>query len=110
MSHVMQGNLNGWVIVKSSEKMWSSREENGKLLQNSCHANPMNSMKKQKDMTPKMSPSSWKVSDRLLGKNREQLLIAPERMKWLGQSGNDTRLWMCLVVKVKSDAIKNNIA
>ena len=110
MSHVMQGDLNGWVIVKSSEKVWSPREENGKLLQNSCHANPMNSMKRQKDMIPKMSPSSWKVSDRLLGKNREQLLIASERMKWLGQSGNGTLLWMCLVVKVKSDAVKNNIA
>ena len=32
------------------------------------------------------------------------------RMKRLGQSGNDAELWMCLVVKVKSDAIKNNIA
>ena len=46
----------------------------------------------------------------LLGKSREQLLIAPERMKRLGRSGNDTRLWMCLVVKVTSDAVKNNIA
>ena len=25
-----------------------------------------------------------------------------------GQSGKDAQLWMCLVVKVKSDAIKNN--
>ena len=31
------------------------------------------------------------------------------KMKTLGQSRNDTHLWMCLVVKVKSDAIKNNI-
>ena len=31
-------------------------------------------------------------------------------MKQLGQSGNDALLWMCLVVKEKSDAIKNNIA
>ena len=31
-------------------------------------------------------------------------------MKWLGQSGNDAQLWMCLVVKVKSDAVKNNTA
>jgi len=38
------------------------------------------------------------------------LLIAPERMKWLGQSGNDVQLWMCLVVKVKTEAVKNNIA
>ena len=43
----------------------------------------------------------------LLGKTRE---IDPEKMKWLGQSRNNAELWMCLVVKVKSDAIKNNIA
>ena len=30
-------------------------------------------------------------------------------MKKLDQRGNNTQLWMCLVVKVKSDAIKNNI-
>jgi len=36
--------------------------------------------------------------------------IAPKRMKRLGQSRNDTYLWVCLVVKVKSDAVKNNIA
>ena len=35
--------------------------------------------------------------------------IAPEGMKRLSQSGKDAQLWMCLVVKVKSDAIKNNI-
>ena len=45
-----------------------------------------------------------------LGKSREQLLIAPERMKVLGQSRNDAQLWMCLVVKIKSNAVKNNIA
>ena len=43
----------------------------------------------------------------LLGKNGE---IAPERMKRLVQSRNDSRLWMCPLVKVKSDAVKNNIA
>ena len=43
----------------------------------------------------------------LLEKSRE---IAPERMKRAGQNGNDTHFWMVLVVKVKSDAIKNNIA
>ena len=31
-------------------------------------------------------------------------------VKRLGQTGNDTQLWMCLVVKVKFDAVKNNIA
>ena len=46
----------------------------------------------------------------LLGKSRGLLLIAPERMKCLGQRGNDAQLWMWLVAKVKSEAVKNNIA
>ena len=29
--------------------------------------------------------------------SRGQLPIAPERMKWLGQHGNNTQLWMCVV-------------
>ena len=40
-------------MVKSSDKMWSTREGNGKPLQYSCLEKPMNSMKRQKDMTLK---------------------------------------------------------
>ena len=40
----------------------------------------------------------------------EEWRNSSERMKRLGQSGNNAQLWMCLVVKVKSDAIKNNTA
>ena len=46
----------------------------------------------------------------LLGKSRGQLLITLERMKWLGQSRNEAQLWLYLVVTVKSDAVKDNIA
>ena len=42
-----------------------------------------------------MSPPGWKVSNLLLGKSGRQLLTAAERMKLLGQSGNNTQLWMC---------------
>ena len=42
-----------WVMVESSDKMWSTGEGNGKPLQYSCHENPMNSMKRQKDRTLK---------------------------------------------------------
>ena len=38
------------------------------------------------------SPRS-KVSNMLLGKSGGELLIAPERMKWLGQNRNDAQLW-----------------
>src|SRR5574337_199187 len=43
----------GWVMLESSDKMWSTREGNGKPLQYSCLENPMNSMKRQKDRTLK---------------------------------------------------------
>ena len=46
----------------------------------------------------------------LLGKSGGELWIAPERMKQLGQSGNDAQWWMCLVVKVKFYALQNNTA
>ena len=32
------------------------------------------------------------------------------RMKQLGQRENNTHLWMYLVVKLKSDDVKNNVA
>ena len=43
----------GWVLVESSDKTWSTGEENGKPLQYSCLKNHMNCMKRQKDRTPK---------------------------------------------------------
>ena len=44
---------NGGVMVGRSDRMWSTREENGKSLQYSCLENPKNSMKMQKDRTLK---------------------------------------------------------
>ena len=37
----------GEVMVESSDKMWSTGERNGKLLQYSSLENPMNSIKKK---------------------------------------------------------------
>ena len=48
-----KANQDGQIIVESSDKMWSAGEGNGKLLQHSCLENAMNSMKRQKDRTPK---------------------------------------------------------
>jgi len=42
----------GWVMVESSDKTWSTGEGNDKPLHYFCLENPMNSMKWQKDITP----------------------------------------------------------
>ena len=44
--------------MNNSNKMWSTGGGNDKPLQYSCHENPMNSMKMQKDMTVEDEPSS----------------------------------------------------
>uniref|UniRef100_A0A8D2J6J8 Uncharacterized protein n=1 Tax=Varanus komodoensis TaxID=61221 RepID=A0A8D2J6J8_VARKO len=54
----------------------------------------------------KMRPSGRKVSTMLLGKSRGLVLVAPERMKRLGQSRKDIQSLMYLVVKGESDAAK----
>ena len=43
----------------------------------------------------------------LLEKSRE---ITPERRKRQSQIEKNTQLWMQLVIEVKSDSVKNNIA
>ena len=47
-----------------------------------------------------MSSSGLKVSNMLVGKSGKELPIASEWMKWLGQSGYDAQLWLCLVAKI----------
>ena len=53
-----------------------------------------------------MNPPGRQVPNMQLEKSRETAL---EVMKTVSQSRNDTQLWMCLVVKVKSHTVNNNI-
>ena len=78
----------GWVMVESSDKTWSTGEGNGKPLQYSWLENPMNSMKRQKYMTLKdeltrsvgaqyATGEEWRNDSR---KNEES---EPKRKQWL---------------------------
>ena len=94
-------------MVESSDKMWSTREGNGKLLQYSCLENPMSSMKRQKDRTLKDElPRSIGVQYA----TGDQWRKTPESMKRQRQSKNSTQLWMGLGMEAKFDAVKSNIA
>ena len=61
-------------------------------------------MKRQKLKTLKGEPPRLVGFQMLLRKGRK----AAKGMKRLSQSENNTQLWMYLVVKVKSDAIRNS--
>ena len=101
---------NEQVIVKSSDKTCSTGAENGKLLQYSFCENPISHMKRQKDPTLEDDPTQVRKCPICYWKSRGQLLISPKGMKSLGQNRNDAQLWIYLVMKVKSDNVKNSMA
>ena len=78
-------------MVERSDRMWSTGEGNGKTLQYSCLENPMNSMKRQNDRTPKEELPRSVGPNMLLEISGE---ITPERMKGWSQSKNNTQLWI----------------
>ena len=79
------------IIVESSDKMWSAGEGNGKALQYSYLESPMNSMKKQKDMTLKNELPRLIVPNMLLEISGEK---TPGRMKSKSESKNNSQLWI----------------
>ena len=59
-------------------------------------------------MTPEDEPPRLAGIQYATVEGRRTTANSSRKMKRLGQSENDTHLWMCL--KVKSDAAKNHIA
>ena len=109
MNQAMQGHQDKWVIVKSSDKMWSTGEGNGNPLPYSCLENSTDIMKKEKDMMLEDEPPQVRRYPSMLqGKSGGQLLTAPVRMKvwrkWKQHSPVD--VWL---VKGKLDSVNNNI-
>ena len=81
-------------MVVRSDRMWSTGEGNGKPLQYSCLENPMNSMKRQYDRTPK------EELPRSLG---AQYATGDQRR-------NNSRKNEGMELEAKCDVIKSNIA
>ena len=81
-------------------------EGNGKPLQHSFLEKSLNSMKGQNHMKLKNEARRSVGAQYATGGGGE---VAPGGMKRLSQSRNSVQFWICLVVKVRYDAVKNNI-
>ena len=78
-------------MMESSDKMWSTGEGNGKLLQYSCLENPINSIKRQKDKTlkdelPRSVGVQYATGDHWMNNSRKNKETEPKQ--------NNTQLWM----------------
>ena len=90
--------------------MWSTGGENGNPFQYSYLENLMDSMNRQKYMTQEDEPPKSEGVQYSTGENQREIVNSSKKNEAKGQSIIDTRLWMCLMLKVKIDAVKNNIA
>ena len=71
-------------MVKSSDKTWSSGEENGKPLPHSCLENPKNSMKRQnnrilKEELPRSVSDQYATGDQWRNNSRKNEEMEPKQ-------------------------------
>ena len=83
-------------MVESSDRMWSTGEENGKPLQYSCLENPMNSMKRQKHMTlkdelPKSVGAQYATGDQWRNNSSENEETEPKQKQYPVVDGTGDR-------------------
>ena len=97
-----------WVIVKSSDNLWSA----GGVATHStilAETPPMNSTKRQKIWHGKISPPKA-GSQYATGEEQRAITNSSSKNEVAEPKRERHKLWMCLVVKVKSNAMKNNKA
>ena len=107
LSHAHGATQDGWVMVERSDKVWFTREGNGKPLQYSCLENPMNSKKRQKDKTlkddlPRSVGVQYAAGEQWRNNSRKNVKIEPKQKQH--------PVVDVTVMKVKSDAVKSNIS
>ena len=77
----------GWVMVESSDKTWSTGEGNGKPLHYSCLESPMNSMKRQKERTlkdelPRSIGAQYATGDQWRNNSRKNEGMEPKQKQY----------------------------
>ena len=92
----------GRVLVEKSDKMLSTREGNGKPLQYSCLENPMNSMKRQKDLTlkeelPRSVGAQYATGDQWRNNSRKNKETEPNQKQCpvVDVTGDESKVGCC---------------
>ena len=88
-------------MVESSDKTWSTAEENGKPLQYSCLENPMNSMNRQKERTqkdelPRSVGAQYATGDQRRNNSRKNEETEPKQKQYpvANVTGDGSRLML----------------
>ena len=89
-----------WVMVESSDKMWSTGDKNGRALLSSCLENPLNGMKRQKDEKlkdelPRLVGAQYATWDQWRNKSRKNEEMEPKQKQHpvVGVTGDGSQVW-----------------
>ena len=92
----------GWDMVESSDKMWSTGKGNGKPLQCFCLENAMNSMKRQKDRTlkdelPRSIGAQYATGDQWRNNSRKNEGMEPKQKQYpaVDVTGDGSKVQCC---------------
>ena len=87
LSHAHGPTHDGRVMVARFDRMWSTGEGNGRLLQYSCLENPMNSMKRQNDRIlkeelPRSVDAQYVTGDQWRSNSRKNEGMEPKQKEY----------------------------
>ena len=87
LSHAHGATQDRWLMVERSDRVWSTREGNGKPLQYSCLENPMNSMKSHNDRIlkeelPKSVGTQYATGDQWRNNSRKNEGMEPKQKQY----------------------------
>ena len=90
------------VMMKRSDRMWSTGEGNDKPLQYSCLENPMKSMERQKDRTrkdelPRLVDAWYATGDQWRNNSRKNEGMEPKQNQYpvVDGTGDRCKVWCC---------------
>ena len=85
-------------MMENSDKMWSTEEENGELLQYSCLQNSRDSRKRQKDKTlknelPRLVGAQYTTGDQWRNNSRKNEVMEPKKKHpVVGETGDRSKV------------------
>ena len=87
LSHARGATQDGQVMVERSDRMWSTGEGNGKLLQYTCLENSMNSMKRQndrvlKEVLPRSVGAQYATGNQWRNNSRKNEQMEPKQKQY----------------------------
>ena len=102
LSHACGATQAAWVMVETSDRMWSTGEGNGKPLQYSCLEYPMNSMKRQnyrilKEELPRSVGAQYATGEQWRNNSRknEGMEAKQKQCPAVDVIGDTSKVWCC---------------